>query len=70
MDPQQITAMFAEINTKLDTLKTFDERLTKMESTRDQTPPKNNRRNTKNTFNPDAQYLKSIKIDIPNFDRR
>ena len=35
MDPQQIATMFAEINTKLDTLKTLDERLTKVESTRD-----------------------------------
>ena len=37
MDPQQIAIMFAEINAKLDTLKTLDERLTKVESTRDQT---------------------------------
>ena len=63
--------MFAEINAKLDTLKTLDKRLTKVESTHDQTPPKNNQRNnTENTFNPDAQYLKSIKIDVPNFERR
>jgi len=52
---QQIAAMFAGINTKLDTLKTLDERLTKVESTRDQTPLRNNRRNnTENTSNPDA----------------
>jgi len=70
MDPQQIAAMLAEINAKLDTLKTLDEKLTKVESTRDQTPPRNDRRNTKNTSNPDAQYLKSIKIDIPNFEGR
>jgi len=71
MDPQQIAAMFAEINAKLDTVKTLDEKLTKVESTRDQTPPKNYRRNnTKNTYNPDAQYLKSIKIDAPNFEGR
>ena len=63
--------MFAEINAKLDTLTTLDERLTKMESTRDQTSPKNNRRNnTENTSNPEAQYLKSIKIVIPNFEER
>ena len=55
MDPQQIAAIFAEINTKLDTLKTLDERLTKVESTRDQTPPKNDRcNNTERTSNPDA----------------
>jgi len=60
--------MFAEKNAKLDTLKTLDEKLTKVESTRDQTSPKNNRRNnTENTSNPDAQYLKNIKIDVPNF---
>jgi len=68
---QQIVAMFAEINAKLDILKTLDERLTKVESTRDQILSKNNRRNnTENTFNPDAQYLKSIKIDVPNFEGR
>jgi len=70
MDPQQIAAMFAEINGKLDTFKTLDERLTKVESTRDQTLLKNNRRNTENASNPDAQYLKSIKIDVPNFEGR
>jgi len=71
MDPQQIAAMFAEINAKLDSLKTLDERLTKVESTRDQTQPRNNRRNnTENTSNLDAQYLKSIKIDVPNFEGR
>jgi len=68
MDPQQIAAMFAEINAKLNTLKTLDEKLTKVESTRDQTPPKNNRRNIENTFNLDAQYLKNIKIDVRNFE--
>ena len=69
MDLQQIAVIFAEINAKLDTLMTLDERLIKVESTRDQTPRKNNRRNnTVNTFNPDAQYLKSIKIDVPNFE--
>ena len=63
--------MFAVIIAKLDTLKTLDERLTKVESTRDQTPLKNSRRNnTENTFNLDAQYLKSIKIDVPNFEGR
>jgi len=63
--------MFAEINAKLDILKILDERFTKVESTRDQTPLRNNRRNnTDNTFNRDAQYMKSIKIDVLNFDRR
>ena len=63
--------MFAEITAKLDTLKTLDERLTKVESTRDQTLSKNNRLdNTDNTSNPDAQYLKNIKIDVPNFKGR
>ena len=63
--------MFIEINAKLDTLKSLDERLTKVESTHDQTPLKNNRcNNTENTSNPDAQYLKSIKIDVPNFEGR
>jgi len=42
MDLQQIAVMFAEINAKLDTLKTLDEKLTKVESTRDQTLPRNN----------------------------
>jgi len=69
--------MFAEINAKLDTLEAFEERLTIVEATReppesptgDQTPPRNNRRNnTDNSPNPDAQYLKNIKIDVPNFD--
>ena len=69
MDPQQIAAMFAEIYAKLDTFKTLDERLTKVESTHDQTPLRNNRRNnTENTSNPDVQYLKSIKIDVLNFE--
>ena len=69
MDPQQIAAMFAEINAKLDTLKTLDERLTKVESTYDQILPRNNWRNhTVNTSNPDAQNLKSIKIDVFNFE--
>jgi len=55
-----------EINDKLDTFQTFEERLTKVESTRDQTPPRNNRHhNTDNSSNLDAQYIKSIKIDIP-----
>ena len=31
MHSQQITAMFAEINAKLDTLKTFEKRLVKVE---------------------------------------
>ena len=35
MNPQQIAVMFTEINVKLDTLKLFDERLTKMEYTHD-----------------------------------
>ena len=70
MDPQQIATMFAKINAKLHTLKTLDERLTKAESTRDQTPPKNNRCNIEDTSNSDAQYLKSIKIDVPNFEGR
>jgi len=68
-DIQQIAAMFAEINAKLDTLKILDERLTKVESTRDQTPSRNNRRhNIDNPTNPDAQYLKSIKIGVLNFE--
>ena len=79
MDPQQIAAIFAEINVELDTLKTIDNRLTKVEAmheppespTGDRTPPRNNQHNnTNNTSNPDTQYLKSIKIDVPNFDGR
>ena len=62
--------MFVEINTKLDSLKTLDERLTKVETSCDQTPLRNNRRNIENTSNPDAQYLKSIKIHVPNFEGR
>jgi len=59
IDPQQIAAMFTNINAKLDTLQTFEERLTIVDSTRDQTLPRNNRcNNTDNTSNPDAQYLK------------
>ena len=50
MDPQQIAAIFAEINTKLDTIKTIEKRLAKVEVTReppespisDQTPSRNN----------------------------
>jgi len=42
-----------------------------VESTRDQTPLRNNRHNNTNySPNPDAQYLKNIKIDVPNFDGR
>jgi len=71
MDLQQIATMFTEINAKLDTLKTLNQKLTKVESIRNQTPLRNNRRNnTDNPSNPDAQYLKSIKIDVPNFDGR
>ena len=70
MEPQQIAAMFAKINAKLETLKTIDDRLTEVESTRDQIPPRNNRRNTENTSNPDARYLKNIKIDVSNFEGR
>ena len=63
--------MFVKINAKLDTLKTLDERLNKVESTHDQTPPKNNRcNNTENISNPDVQYLKNIKIDVSNFEGR
>jgi len=37
-----------------------------VKSTRDQTPPKNNRRNnTDNAPNPDAQYLKSMRLMSP-----
>ena len=50
MNPQQIAVMFAEINAKLDTLKTIDDMLTKVESmyellespTIDRTLPRNN----------------------------
>ena len=62
-----IAAIFADINAKLDIFKTLDERLTKVKSTRDQIPPSNNWHNT-DPPNPNAQYLKSIKIDVPNFD--
>jgi len=71
VDPKLIVTMFAEINAKLEALNIFNERLTKVKSTRDQTPPRDNRRNsTDNTSNPDAQYLKSIKTDVLNFDGR
>jgi len=71
--------MFVEISAKLETLETIDDRLTKLEAmceppespTGDRTPLINNRRNnTENTSNPHAQYLKSIMIDVPNFDGR
>jgi len=42
MDPQQFAAMLTEINAKLGILTTIEERLTKVEATRDQTPPQNN----------------------------
>jgi len=76
-DSYQIASLFAEINAKLDIIKIFKERQTKVEVTHeppesptgDQTPPKNNRcNNTDNSPNSDAQYLKSIKIDVPDFD--
>ena len=71
MDTEQIVAVFAEINAKLEALKTLDERLTRVKATGYQTPPRNNKRNNiDNISNPDVQYLKSIKIDVPNFDRR
>ena len=71
MDAQQSVVIFAEINIKLDTFKTLNKRLTKVESTREQTSPKNNRHNnTENPSNPDAQCLKDIKIDVPNFEGR
>ena len=66
--------MFTEISAKLETLKTIDERLTKVEAMReppesptgDQTPPRNNRHNNNDDLsNPDVQYLKSIKIMSP-----
>ena len=58
MDLQQIVVMFAEINVKLDTLKTVEERLTKVamheppeSPTWDQTPARNNRhKNTDNSL--------------------
>ena len=57
------------INAKLEALKTLDEMLTRVEATGDQTLPENNRHNTTdNPPIPDAQYLKSIKINVPNFD--
>jgi len=69
MDPQQITTMFAEINAKLDTLKTFRDRLTEVapeSPTCDQTLPRNNQHNnTDNPSNHDAQYLKSIRSMSP-----
>jgi len=68
MDSQQIATMFVEINAKLEALKTLDERLIRVETTGDQTPTRNNRHNIDNPPNLDAQYLKSIKIDVPNFD--
>ena len=79
MDPQQIVVMFAEINAKLDTFKTFKERLAKVEAMHEllespignQTPSRNNQHNnTDNPPNLDAQYLKSIKIYVSNFDGR
>jgi len=71
MDSQQIAAIFVEINAMLDTLRTLNERLIKVESTCDQTLPRNNwRDNTDDSSNPDAQYLKNVKIDVPNFDGR
>ena len=53
MDPQQIVKMFTKIYDKLETPKTFDERLIKVEAmcellespTCDRIPPRNNRRN-------------------------
>jgi len=50
MDSQQIATIFAKINAKLDTLKTLEERLDKVEVTREppespigvQTPLRNN----------------------------
>ena len=77
MNSQQIAIMFAELNAKLDPLRTFEERLAKVEATHEppesptgeQTSQRNNRyNNTDNTSNFDAQYLKNIKIDVPNFD--
>ena len=74
MVPQQIATMFAKINAKLETLKIFEERLTKLKATRepsesltyDQNPPRNNQRNNiDNPPNLDAQYLKNINIDVP-----
>ena len=79
MDSQQIAVIFAKINAKLDILKIFKERLMKVEATReppksltgDQIPSRNNQhKNTDNLSNPNAQYLKSIKINVPKFDRR
>ena len=58
--------MFTEINAKLDTLKTLNQKLTKVESIRDQTPLRNNRRNnTDNPSNPDAQCLKKHQDRCP-----
>ena len=74
MDPQQIATIFVKINAKLDTLKTFEERLIKVKDTHkppesptgDQTLPKNNRlNNNDNPPNLYAQYLNSIRSRSP-----
>ena len=73
MDSHQIVAMFAMIHVKLDTRKTFEERLAKVEAmhkppespTDDQTSPRKNRHNTDNPSNPDAQYLKASRSMSP-----
>lgn len=75
MDSPQIVVMFAEINAKLVSLPTIEERLTTLESKSD-TPelianghiPGHNWHNNEVPPNPDSQYLKNIKIDVPTFD--
>jgi len=66
MDLQQIAAIFAEINAKLDTFKTLKKRLNKVESTHDQTLLRNNHRNnTDDLSNLNAQYQKKTRSMSP-----
>jgi len=85
MNSQQLAALIAEMKTKLDTLKKLEERMDKSDKKtgtindwswvlhcwRKFNPPQNNHHdNTDNPPNPDDQFLKSIKINVPTFDGR
>ena len=63
--------MFTEKNAKLEALQIFDERLIKVKAMREPPElPTGDQTAQSNSHNPDTQYLKSIKINVPNFNRR
>ena len=80
MDSQQLSTVLADLQAKLkdktlalhQTNKKVDKIIADCETStfgETLTPSRNNRRdNIDNSPNPDDQFMKSIKIDVPNFD--